>query len=116
MNQKKKGRNRLDLTWPEIVAGFRQIPFPHRLGLLLALVHFTLFVLIVSFLVIIPGQPRWRLAWSILLLIDFPVSLMLAPFLFCCPDITFSHLIYPLTHLKTFWLPFSYLGLLGTAW
>jgi len=104
------------LTWSEIWKGFRQIPLAYRFGFLLSLLYFSVFVIITSYFVLMPGHPRWTLAWGILVFLDLPFSLFLFFCLPLCPTVSFPFLIYPLSDLKNFWLPFFYFGVSGTAW
>lgn len=58
-------------------------------------------------------DPDKYMAWILIFLLDFPVSLLLI-LLQYLPDI--SLLGIPKVELVNYWLPFFYFGLVGTVW
>lgn len=87
-----------------------------KFSLILCIIHITFFLFIVRQVIENSIDAQWQLTWLFMFIIDFPISLLLAPFLFLYPHQHISFLNYPFNEVKDFLIPFFFYGILGSTW
>jgi hypothetical protein len=80
-------------------------------GLGASLLHLAILALIVA-LILTAGQGDWRAWWTLMLALDFPVSLGVLPVTWLVPAAGGG----ALHDLSNFWWPLAYHGVVGTWW
>jgi hypothetical protein len=82
-----------------------------RPGLIAGLLHLTILALIVA-LILTTSRGDWRSWWTLMLALDFPVSLGVLPVTWLVPPADAG----ALHDLSNFWWPLAYHGVVGTWW
>jgi hypothetical protein len=82
-----------------------------RAGLAGAVAHLLVLGLLVT-LIVHGGDPGWPKYWTIMLALDFPVSLGIVPVTWLAPPSALG----PLSDVANFWWPLAWHGVIGTIW